>query len=160
MATSSFFETLESRKAQFWQKCRACAAHHNARYGDHWEWPQDGVEDFFSHWSATNKQGQMRWETIPFWLILRCPTGECPRQAAHEVPGAGAGRGAGRRGTKCLRPLLRREEFRREVKIFMKYCIFIAYFSNIICRIQKFVVPLQRQTRGKGQWTMDDGLTI
>ena len=39
----------------------------------------------------------------------------------------------------------------------MKYCIFLAYFSNIIWRIQKFVVPLQRQTRGKGQWTMDDG---
>ena len=69
MATSSFFETLESRKAQFWQQCRACAAHHNARYGDHWEWPQDGVEEFFSYWSATNKQGQMRWETLPFWSI-------------------------------------------------------------------------------------------
>ena len=69
MATSSFFETLESRKAQFWQQCRACAAHHNARYGDHWEWPQDGVEEFFSYWSATNKLGQMRWETIPFWSI-------------------------------------------------------------------------------------------
>jgi len=39
----------------------------------------------------------------------------------------------------------------------MKYCIFLAYFSKIICRIQKFVVPLQRQKRGKGQWTMDDG---
>ena len=69
MSTSSFFETLESRKAQFWQQCRACAAHHNARYGDHLEWPQDGVEDFFSYWSATNKLGQMRWETIQFWSI-------------------------------------------------------------------------------------------
>ena len=69
MSTSSFFETLESRKAQFWQQCRACAAHHNARYGDHLEWPQDGVEDFFSYWSATNKLGQMRWETLPFWSI-------------------------------------------------------------------------------------------
>ena len=69
MATSSFFETLESRKAQFWQQCLACAAHHNARRGEHLEWSQDGVEDFFSHWSATNKLGQMRWETIQFWSI-------------------------------------------------------------------------------------------
>ena len=69
MATSSFFETLESRKAQFWQQCLKCAAHHNGLRGDQWDWPQDGVEDFFSHWSATNKQGQMRWETIPFWSI-------------------------------------------------------------------------------------------
>ena len=69
MATSSFFETLESRKAQFWQKCQACAAHHNARRGEHPEWPKDGVEDFFSYWSATNKLGQMRWETIQFWSI-------------------------------------------------------------------------------------------
>ena len=67
MSTSSFFETLESRKAQFWQQCLACAAHHNARRGDHWEWPQDAVEDFFNWWKAINKQGVMRWETMPFW---------------------------------------------------------------------------------------------
>ena len=36
-------------------------------------------------------------------------------------------------------------------------CIFLAYFLKIIWRIQLFVVPLHRQTRGKGQWTMDDG---
>jgi len=69
MATSSFFETLESRKAQFWQQCLACAAHHNARYGDHWFWPEDGVEEFFNYWKAVNKQGQMRWEMQPYWDI-------------------------------------------------------------------------------------------
>ena len=69
MSTSSFFETLESRRAQFWQTCQACAAHHNGLRGDQWDWPLDGVEDFFSYWSATNKQGQMRWETLPFWSI-------------------------------------------------------------------------------------------
>ena len=55
MSTSSFFETLESRRAQFWQKCFACAAHHNARRGKIIQWPEDVVEDFFNHWSATNK---------------------------------------------------------------------------------------------------------
>ena len=69
MSTSSFFETLESRKAQFWKKCQTCAAHHNARYGDHWFWPEDGVEEFFNYWKAVNKQGQMRWEMQPYWDI-------------------------------------------------------------------------------------------
>ena len=69
MSTSSFSETLESRRAQFWQTCQACAAHHNGLRGDQWDWPLDGVEDFFSYWSATNKLGQMRWETLPFWSI-------------------------------------------------------------------------------------------
>ena len=44
-------------------------------------------------------------------------------------------------------------EIRDKRKIF----IFIAYFLKNIWRIQLFVVPLHRQTRGKGQWTMDDG---
>ena len=69
MATSSFFETLESRKAQFWQQCLKCAAHHNGLRGDRWDWPQDGVEDFFNYWKAVNKQGQMRWEMQPYWDI-------------------------------------------------------------------------------------------
>ena len=69
MSTSSFFETLESRRAQFWKKCQKCAAHHNGLRGDQWDWPEDGVEEFFCYWSATNKQGQMRWETLPFWSI-------------------------------------------------------------------------------------------
>jgi len=60
MATSSFFETLESRKAKFWQQCCACAARHP-------EWPKDGVEDFFSYWTAVNREGQMRWEAMEFW---------------------------------------------------------------------------------------------
>ena len=69
MGTSSFFETLESRKAQFWQECQACATHHNSLRGDQWFWPEDGVEDFFEHWAATNKQGQMRWEAQDSWSI-------------------------------------------------------------------------------------------
>ena len=69
MSTSSFFETLESRKAQFWQQCQTCAAHHNARRGDRWEWPEDGVEEFFNYWKAVNRQGQMRWEMQPYWDI-------------------------------------------------------------------------------------------
>lgn len=60
MQFSSFFETLESRKAKFWQQCCACAARHP-------EWPKDGVEDFFLHWTAVNRQGQMRWELQNFW---------------------------------------------------------------------------------------------
>ena len=60
MALSSFFETLESRKAKFWQQCCACAARHP-------EWPKDGVEDFFCYWTAANKEGQMRWEAMEFW---------------------------------------------------------------------------------------------
>ena len=67
MQTSSFFENIESRKAKFWQQCCACAARHNARYGDRWEWPKDGVEDFFMYWTAVNRQGQMRWEALQFW---------------------------------------------------------------------------------------------
>ena len=69
MSTSSFFETLESRKAQFWKQCQTCAAHHNARRGDRWDWPEDGVEEFFNYWKAVNKQGQMRWEMQPYWDI-------------------------------------------------------------------------------------------
>ena len=60
MQFSSFFETLESRKAKFWQQCCACAARHP-------EWPKDGVEDFFMYWTAVNRQGQMRWEALQFW---------------------------------------------------------------------------------------------
>ena len=69
MPSSSFFDDLKLRRNKFWQQCIECAAHHNERRGVVWEWPQDGVEDFFSHWSAMNRQGQMRWETIPFWSI-------------------------------------------------------------------------------------------
>ena len=60
MAASVFFENLEERKAKFWQQCLRCAAHHQ-------EWPRDGVQDFFLHWSAINRIGQMKWETLPFW---------------------------------------------------------------------------------------------
>ena len=69
MASSSFFETLELRRSRFWQQCTECAAHHNARRGDTWPWPQDGVEDFFSHWSAVDRRGQMRFEKEEFWSI-------------------------------------------------------------------------------------------
>ncbi|MBQ9192073.1 MAG: hypothetical protein IJ142_10845 [Bacteroidaceae bacterium] len=60
---------MESRKAQFWKQCQTCAAHHNARRGDRWDWPEDGVEEFFNYWKAVNKQGQMRWEMQPYWDI-------------------------------------------------------------------------------------------
>lgn len=71
MATSSFSEKLELRRSKFWQQCTECAAHHNARLGRgvEWEWPMDGVEDFFQYWSATNKKGLMRWETLTFKSI-------------------------------------------------------------------------------------------
>ena len=71
MSSSSFFETLELRKRKFWQQCTECATHHNARLrrGVECEWPQDGVEDFFSHWSAVDRRGQMRFEKEEFWSI-------------------------------------------------------------------------------------------
>ena len=59
---SSFFETLESRKAQFWKQCLACAAHHN-------EWPQDGVKDFFLWWTQTDTTGRMSFELEKKWGI-------------------------------------------------------------------------------------------
>ena len=62
MATSSFFETLESRKAQFWKQCLACAALHT-------EWPQDGVKDFFLWWTQTDSTGKMAFELEKKWGI-------------------------------------------------------------------------------------------
>ena len=56
----SFFSNLKERKENFWKQCLECAARHP-------EWPYDGVKDFFSHWTAINRMGQMRWETLQFW---------------------------------------------------------------------------------------------
>ena len=66
---ANFSKEFELRRSKFWQECQECAAHHNARRGVLYEWPMDGVEDFFSHWSAANKQEVMRWEKIEFWSI-------------------------------------------------------------------------------------------
>ena len=62
---------FKERRERFWEQCKECAARHNERIGRGvvWDWPEDGVTDFFLYYAAVNKNGLMRWEVEEFWDI-------------------------------------------------------------------------------------------
>ena len=68
---ANFSKDFKERKEKFWIECQECAARHNGQIKPEHShiWDEDAVSDFFLHYAAANKKGQMRWELEEFWDI-------------------------------------------------------------------------------------------